>query len=68
MKYQKLPSFLKRLCRIKYPEGKFINNCDWQVEPDYTLNAIFKGIEINPKVGPFIVDSNIKKIFRPCRL
>ena len=29
VKYQKLSSFLKRLCRRKYQEGKLINNCDW---------------------------------------
>ena len=54
--------------KAKYPEGKLINNCDWQVEPDHTLNAIYKGIEINHKIDPFILDSNVKKIFRPCRL
>lgn len=29
VKYQKLSSFLKRLCKRKYQEGKLINNCDW---------------------------------------
>ena len=45
----------------RYPEGKLVNYRDWQKEPDYTLDGIYKGIEINPKVGLVIVDPNVKK-------
>ena len=44
-----------------FPEGKLINYRDWQKEPDYTLNGILKGIEVNDKVGLVIVDPNVKK-------
>ena len=45
----------------KYPEGKLVNYYDWQKEPDYSLAGIYKGIQINPKVGLVIVDPKVKK-------
>ena len=44
----------------RYPEGKLVNYRDWTKEPDYTLKGIYKGIEINPKVGLVIIDPNVK--------
>ena len=44
-----------------FPEGKLINYRDWQKEPDYSFNGIFKGIEINNKVGLVIIDPFVKK-------
>ena len=45
----------------RYPEGKLVNYNDWVKEPDYSLKGIYKGIEINHKVGLVIVDPNVKK-------
>ena len=57
-KYKEL---VKENGETRYPEGKLVNYRDWQKEPDYTLNGIYKGIEINPKVGLVIVDPFVKK-------
>ena len=45
----------------RYPEGKLVNYRDWQAEPDYSLDGIYKGIQINPKVGLVIIDPKVKK-------
>ena len=45
----------------RYPEGKLVNYRDWQKEPDYSLDGIYKGIQINPKVGLVITDPKVKK-------
>ena len=57
----KYKDLVKENGETKYPEGKLVNYRDWQVEPDYTLNGIYKGIEINPKVGLVIVDPDVKR-------
>jgi hypothetical protein len=57
-KYKEL---VKEGGETRYPEGKLVNYRDWQKEPDYTLKGIYKGIEINDKVGLVIVDPNVKK-------
>jgi hypothetical protein len=57
----KYEDLVKEDGETKLPEGKLVNYRDWQKEPDYTLNGIYKGIEINPKVGLVIVDPNVKK-------
>ena len=46
-----LPFTNKRLLvkengETKYPEGKLVNYRDWQIEPDYNLNSIYKFIII----------------------
>ena len=48
----------------RYPEGKLVNHRDLRKEPDYSLKGIYKGIEINDKVGLVIVDRNVKKNIR----
>ena len=45
----------------RYPEGKLVNYRDWQKEPDYSLKGIYRGIEINPKVGLVIVDPVVRQ-------
>ena len=57
----KYKDLVKENGETKYPEGKLVNYRDWQKEPDYSLNGIYKGIEINPKVGLVIVDPKVKK-------
>ena len=57
----KYSDLVKENGETRYPEGKLVNYRDWQKEPDYTLNGIYKGIEINDKVGLVIVDPNVKK-------
>ena len=57
----KYKDLVKENGETKYPEGKLVNYRDWQVEPDYSLNGIYKGIQINPKVGLVIVDPVVKK-------
>ena len=57
----KYEDLVKKDGETKLPEGKLVNYRDWQKEPDYTMNGIYKGIEINPKVGLVIVDPNVKK-------
>ena len=60
----KYKDLVKENGETKYPEGKLVNYRDWQTEPDYTLNGIYKGIEINPKVGLVIVDPKVKKKYQ----
>ena len=60
----KYKDLVKENGETKYPEGKLVNYRDWQTEPDYSLNGIYKGIEINPKVGLVIVDPNVKKKYQ----
>ena len=60
----KYKDLVKENGETKYPEGKLVNYRDWQIEPDYTLNGIYKGIEINPKVGLVIVDPKVKKKYQ----
>ena len=60
----KYKDLVKENGETKYPEGKLVNYRDWQNEPDYTLNGIYKGIEINPKVGLVIVDPKVKKKYQ----
>lgn len=57
----KYSDLVKEDGETKLPEGKLVNYRDWQKEPDYTLKGIYKGIEINDKVGLVIVDPFVKK-------
>ena len=57
----KYKDLVKENGETKYPEGKLVNYNEWQTEPDYTLNGIYKGIQINNKVGLVIVDPVVKK-------
>ena len=57
----KYKDLVKENGETKYPEGKLVNYNEWQKEPDYTLNGIYKGIQINNKVGLVIVDPVVKK-------
>ena len=57
----KYKDLVKENGETKYPEGKLVNYRDWQKEPDYSMNGLYKGIEINPKVGLVIVDPNVRK-------
>ena len=57
----KYKDLVKENGETKYPEGKLVNYNEWQVEPDYSLNGIYKGIQINNKVGLVIVDPVVRK-------
>ena len=57
----KYTELVKEAGETRYPEGRLVNYRDWQKEPDYTLNGIYKGIQINDKVGLVIVDPFVKK-------
>ena len=57
----KYSELVKENGETKLPEGKLVNYRDWQKEPDYTIKGIYKGIEINDKVGLVIVDPFVKK-------
>ena len=57
----KYSGLVKESGETRLPEGKLVNYRDWQKEPDYTLNGIYGGIEINPKVGLVIIDPKVKK-------
>ena len=56
----KYSDLVKEGGETRLPEGKLVNYRDWQKEPDYTLKGIYKGIEINEKVGLVIVDPFVK--------
>lgn len=60
----KYKDLVKENGETKYPEGKLVNYRDWQKEPDYSLDGIYKGIQINPKVGLVIIDPNVKKKYQ----
>jgi len=57
----KYKDLVKENGETRYPEGKLVNYRDWQAEPDYSLDGIYKGIQINPKVGLVIIDPKVKK-------
>ena len=57
----KYKDLVKENGETRYPEGKLVNYRDWQREPDYSLDGIYKGIQINPKVGLVIIDPKVKK-------
>ena len=57
----KYKDLVKENGETKYPEGKLVNYNEWIAEPDYSLNGIYKGIQINNKVGLVIVDPVVRK-------
>jgi len=57
----KYSGLVKENGETRFPEGKLVNYREWQKEPDYTLKGIYRGIEINDKVGLVIVDPKVKK-------